>query len=104
MIADKASITVPAEYSDFKNVFTKESAAILPKHTKINIHAIDLKEGKQPFHETIYNLRPMELEILKTQIKINLANKFICLSKSPIDAPILFDKKPNESFQFCVNY
>ena len=36
----------------------------------------------------------VELEILKTYIKKNLANDIIKPSKSTVEAPILFDKKP----------
>ena len=52
----------------------------------------------------IYNLGPVELETLKTYIKTNLANGFIRSSKFPAGAPIFFDKKPDCSFQLCVNY
>ena len=96
-IADKAFVTIPAEYSDFENVFSKKSAAILPEHTENNTHAIDLKKGKQLLYGLIYSLGPVELEILKTYIETNLANGFICPSKSPASATILFDKKPNGS-------
>ena len=46
----------------------------------------------------------MELETLKTYIETNLANSFICPSKSPTSATILFDKKSDKSLQLCVNY
>ena len=46
----------------------------------------------------------MELETLKIYIKINLANGFICPSKSPAGAPILFDRKPNRSLHLCLDY
>ena len=46
LIADKALITIPAEYLDFKNVFSKESAVVLPEYTEFNTHAINLKKGK----------------------------------------------------------
>ena len=93
LIADEAPVAIPAEYSDFEDVFSKESAAVLPEHTEINTHAIDLEEGKQPPYGPIYSLGPMELETLKTYIETNLANGFIRPSKSPVGAPILFDKK-----------
>ena len=102
--ANEAPVTIPIKYSDFTNVFSEKSAAELPKYTKINTHAIDLKEGKPPPYGPIYSLRSMELEILKTYIETNLANSFICLSKSPASAPILFDQKPNGSLYFCVDY
>ena len=41
------------------------------------MHAIELEKGKQPSFGLIYSLRPVELEILKTYIKTNLANSFI---------------------------
>ena len=104
LIADEAPITIPAEYSDFEDVFSKESAAVLPEHTEINTHAIDLEEGKQPPYGPIYSLGPVELETLKTYIKTNLANGFICPSKSPAGTPILFDKKPDGSFCLYVDY
>ena len=104
MIADKASIIIPAEYSDLKNVFCKKSAVVLLEHTEIITYVIDLKEGKQSPYRPIYSLEPVELETLKTYIKTNLANGLIGLSKSPADAPILFNKKPNRSLRICVDY
>ena len=67
-------------------------------------HIIKLEKGKQPPFDPIYNLRPVELETLKTYIKTNLAYGFICPSKSSIGAPILFDQKSDKSFCFCVDY
>ena len=70
----------------------------------MNKHTIKLKEGKQPHFRPIYSLSPVELETLKTYIKTNLANDFMRLSKSPISAPILFDRKLDGSFRLCVDY
>ena len=97
-------VTVPAEYSDFADVFSKESAEVLPERTGINEHAIKLEDGKQPPYGQIYSLGPVELETLKTYIETNPANGFIHLSKSPAGAPILFVYKPNGSLRLCVNY
>ena len=104
LIADKAPITIPAEYSDFENVFSKKSAAVLPKYTEINTHAINLKKGKEPHYGPIYSLGTVDLETLKIYIKTNLANSFIRPSKSPAGTPILFNKKPNGSLWLCVDY
>ncbi len=46
----------------------------------------------------------MELETLKTYIETHLKTGFIRPSKSPADAPILFDKKPDGSLRLCVDY
>lgn len=97
LIADKVLITVLAEYIDFKNVFSKKSATILPEYTKINTYAFNLKKSNQPPYRPIYSQGPVELKTLKTYIKTNLANSFICPSKSIANALILFDKKLNGS-------
>lgn len=52
----------------------------------------------------IYSLELVELENLKTYIKINLAIGFIKPFKSLVSTTILFIKKPNSSFWLCVNY
>ena len=104
LLFNKAFIEIPAEYSDYSNVFSAEYAAELLENTGINEHTIELEESKQPLFGSIYSLRLVELETLKIFIKTNLANNFIRPFKSPVGAPILFDKKPDRSFRFCVNY
>ena len=105
LIAEEAPIKIPAKYLNFANVFFPDLAFELPKHTRINDHAINLVEGcQQPPYRPIYSLGPVELETLKTYIETNLANGFIRPSKSPASAPILFDQKSNGSFCLCVNY
>ena len=81
-------VNVPVKYADFANVFSKKSAGILPKCTRINEHAIDLEDDKQPPYGPIYSLRLVELETLKTYIKINIANSFIRPLKSSASALI----------------
>ena len=78
LLFDKALTKVSAEYSNYSNFFSVENAVKLSEHTGMNDHAIVLKKGKQPPLDQIYSLGPVELEILKTYIKINLANGFIC--------------------------
>ena len=104
LLFDKASTKVLAEYSNYSNVFSAENATELPENTGMNKHAIKLEEGKQPLFGLIYSLGQVELEILKTYIKTNLANGFIRPSKSPAGAPILFDRKPDGSLRLCVDY
>ena len=101
---NKASITVPTKYSDYTDIFLSELVAELPEHISINDHAIKLEDGKRPPYGPIYSLEPVELETLKAYIKTNLANGFIRLSKSPTEAPILFNHKSDGSFCLCVNY
>lgn len=87
-IAKKVAVQV--EYLDYFDIFLEELAAELLKCSDINKHAINLKPGKQPSYRPIYSLVLVELETLKTYIKTNLANGFICSSKSPIRVPIFF--------------
>ena len=102
--AKEALVSILAEYLDFANVFFEELTAVLPEHTEMNTHAINLEEVKQLPYGPIYSLRPVELETLKTYIKTYLKTKFIQLSKSPAGAPILFDKKPDNSLRLYINY
>ena len=104
LLFDKVFFKVPVEYSDYSNVFSAENTVELPKNTRINEHIIELEKSKQPFFGSIHNLGPIELETLKTYIKTNLANGFIQSFMSPIGAFILFDRKPNRSFCFGVDY
>ena len=101
---DEALIEVPAEYSDYSNIFSAENVAELPKNTGINEHAIELEEGKQLPFGPIYSLETVELKTLKTNIKINLANNFIWPFKSPAKEPILFDRKLDGNLRLCVDY
>lgn len=89
LLFDEALTVVSAEYSNDSNVFSAENEAELPEHTRINDHAIKLEESKQLPFGPIYSLGPVELETLKTYIKINLANGFIQSSKSPAKVSIL---------------
>lgn len=98
LITVKTLITILAEYLDFINVFSKKSAIVLPKHTEINIHVINLEVGKQPSYKPIYSRGLRELKTLNIYIEINLTNRFIRLFKFFVDTPILFDKKPNRNF------
>ena len=75
LIAKKVKIST--EYSDFSDIFLEEKASILSKATKLNQHVIKLQKDQQLSYVPIYNLRPVELETLKTYIKTNFANRFI---------------------------
>ena len=64
LISEKTGIF--AEYFDFSNIFSLDSAAELPENTKINDHFIDLLDNKQLPYSSIYSLGPVELKTLKT--------------------------------------
>ena len=104
LIAEEAPTKVPIEYLDFVDVFSPDLAFKLPKHTKINDHAIELVEDQQLPYRPIYSLGPVELETLKAYIETNLVNGFIRVSESPAGALILFDQKSNGFLRLCVDY
>lgn len=70
-------VTIPSKYSDFANVFLKESAIELLKRSDINKNAINPEPGKQPLYSLIYSLGQIKFEILKIYIETSLANNFI---------------------------
>ena len=47
---------------------------MLPERIKLNEHAINLEDSKQPPYGPIYSLGPVELETLKTYIKTSSEN------------------------------
>ena len=104
LIVKEAPTKVPAEYSEFADIFSPDLASKLPKHTGINNHAIKLISGQQPPYRPIYRLKLVKLQTFQAYIETNPANGFIRSSKSPVDTPILFDRKSEGSFWLCVNY
>ena len=104
LIAEEASIKVPAKYSDFVDIFSPDLVSELSKYTGINDHAIELVDSQQPPYGPIYSLRLVELETLKTYIETNLANGFIRPFTSLAGTPILFDRKSDNSLRLCVDY
>ena len=104
LLFDEAPTEVPVEYSDYSKIFSTENAAKLLENTGMNKYAIKLEESKQPSFGLIYSLGPIEFEMLKTYIKINLANGFIWLSKSLACIPILFNQKPDKNLYLYVDY
>ena len=70
----------------------------------MNDYIIKLEKNKKLLFELIYNLKLVKLKILKIYIKINLANNFIQLFKSPIRASILFKWKLDRSLCLCIDF
>lgn len=98
MIANKALISIFTKYSDFVNIFFLKLDLVLPEYTGINDYAIRLVFEQQLLYESIYSPGLIELETLKTYIKINVANGFIKPSKFLAKVFIFFDQKSDRSF------
>lgn len=95
--------SIPVEYLDVAEVFSKAGADKLPQHRPFDI-SIELEKDKKPPYGPIYGLSPAELEALKAYIDENLAKGFIRPSTSSAASPILFVKKKDGSLRLCVDY
>lgn len=101
---DKAPTKIQVKYLNYVNVFSSNLAIKLPKNTGINAYIIEPIKGNQLLYGSIYALSLVELEILKTYIKIHLKTWFMQPSKCPIDAFILFNKKSDVNLYLCIDY
>ena len=95
--------SVPLEYCDYADVFSKAKASELPLHRNYNLK-INLEEGTSPPLGTLYSLSPVELSTLWTFIDENLGTGFIRPTASSHAAPVLFVKKKDSSLQLCVDF
>ena len=66
---------LPTQYEDFKDVFEKKNADILPQHRPYDC-AIELQEGAQPPFGPFYNLSQNEPVELRKYIDENLSKNF----------------------------
>ena len=95
---DEVFTKVLSEYANFAHVFSPKLAAELLEYTRTNDYAIKWVDNCQPPYGLIYNLSPIELEILKVYIENIKPFKF------PARALIFFDEKANGSLRLCVDY
>lgn len=106
-LREKVLSTVPQEYHDFQDVFSKvRSDRLSPSRPGID-HKIELTEGARPEdlnYTPLYKLSLEELEACKRYIEENLDKGFIVPSQSPWAAPILFVRKHDGALRFCVDY
>jgi len=84
--------TVPLEYRDHVDVFSKVKASELPLHCDHDLK-INLEKGTSPPLGTLYSLSPVKLSTLRTFIDKNLNTGFICPTTSSHAALVLFIKR-----------
>src|SRR5258707_9564564 len=94
---------IPIDYHKFHEVFSGIKADTLPPHQPYGLQ-ISLEEGAKSFHGPIYSLSPPELTALQEFLEEHTQNGFICPTKSPWGAPVLFVKKKDGSLCLCVNF
>ncbi len=94
---------VPAQYHNFRDVFSKEAFDELPPW-KAWDHAIDLSPGTELPCSQTFPLSPAEQKELDNFLWENLANGHIHPSKSPMGAPVFFIKKKDGSLCLMQDY
>jgi hypothetical protein len=88
---------------DYADVFSPKEAEKLPPHRNYDYN-IRLQKGKTPPFGPLYPMSRNELIALKEWLEENLRKGFIRPSSSSAAFSVLFVKKADESFRFCVNY
>jgi len=95
--------TIPTEYHDFADVFSKSKADTLAPHRPYDLK-IDLEDGASPPIGPMYSLSQSELGTLREFIDEHINIGFIRPSKSPHGAPVLFIRKKDGSLRLCVDF
>ena len=66
-----------SKFSDFLDVFLKAKTLMLLKATVLNQYTLELQKSQQSLYGSIYSLDSIDIKMLKTYFKTNLANNFI---------------------------
>jgi hypothetical protein len=95
--------SIPEEYHEFADVFSKNQADTLASHQPYDLH-INLEEGAPLPPGQVYSLSETEQQALQEFLGKNLQSGFIQQTKSPLGALILFVRKKDGSLQLCVDF
>ena len=87
---------------DFPDVFPDDLPGLTPER-EIDF-PIYLVPGTAPISLPPYRMAPAELKELKTQLQELVDRGFIRPSISPWGAPVLFVKKKDDTWRFCIDY
>ena len=101
--AAKPKKTLPAEYAEYAQVFSKEATDHVPPSRPYN-HAINLDESFVPKIGKLYPLSVKEWEAADEFIDANLRSGKIHPSKSPQASPFFFVKKKDSGLRPCQDY
>ena len=94
---------VPSDYHNFTNVFSKTHACTPAPHRPYDLK-MELEEGTSPPFGLIYSLSQSELKSLWEFLDKHLTMDFICPSRSPGRAPVLFACKKDSSLRLCMDF
>ena len=95
--------TVPPEYHDVGEVFSKERALSLPPHRPYDC-AIELLPGTTLPSSRLYNLSRPERGAMETYINDSLAAGIIRPSSSPLGAGFFFVSKKDKTLRPCIDF
>ncbi len=90
-------------YHNFLDVFDREKTTQLSLHWSYD-HKIELENKSQSSRSWLYLMLSYKLQKIKKYLEENLKKKFITLNKAFFASLILFVKKKDNSFRFCMNY
>ena len=76
----------------------------LPLHKDKIDHNIILKEENNLTLSPLYSMSLEQLELVKAYLENHLKKGFIVSSDAPYTSPVLFMKKPEGGWHFCVDY
>ena len=95
--------SVPEDYHDFSDVFSKSKAGKLADHQPYDLK-ITLDEGTSLPYSPIYSLSQEELMALHKFIDKNIATGLINPSHYPHGALFLFIQKKDGSLLLCIDF
>ena len=95
--------SVPSEYHDFVDIFSKKKADTPAPHRPFDLQ-IKLEEEASPSISRLYSLFPTKQGSLWDFLNEHLNYGFIQQSSSPHVAPVLFVCKKYGSLQLCIDF
>ena len=90
-------------YHEHLHVFFKQKVNMLLQHEPHD-HAIHLKKNAQSPNSALYDISHNEVTKLRRYLNENFNKEFIRVNRFEIAVSVLFVKKLDENFRFCVNY
>ncbi len=93
-----------SKFKKFENVFSLKKSKILTRRKENVDYVIKLKNNKQSFYESIYNLFNFKLKTFRLYLNDALKKHIIKHLINLIETSILFVLKKNEQLQLYVDY
>ena len=95
--------SVPKEYHDFADIFSKAKAEKLAPHRPYNLK-INLEEGTSLPIVLMYPLSQSELKVLCNFLDDHLQTRFICQTSSSHGALVIFALKKDKTLCLCIDF